>query len=146
MAHRKNVFSIQRRIQLFHTDAAGILFYSKAFELAFEAFDALLSSLGVSVAHIIAESDFLLPYVHAEADYLLPLTVGQQVTINVTVENLGDSSCTLRYDFFTPDNEKALTAKTVQVAVNKKTGQKMSLPRPLRDGLERYAKGNDVNL
>ncbi len=135
--------SIQRKIQLYHTDAAGILFYSKVFDLAFEAFDALLDSAGVSIDYIILESDFLFPYVHAEADYLLPLSVGQLVTIYASVERIGESSCIISYEIFTLEKKKAVSAKTVHVSIDKKTKQKIALPESLRTALKLYVKQSD---
>lgn len=135
---RTKAFVFERKVQLFHTDAAGILFYSRVFDLAFEAFDALLASIGVSVAHIIEESDFLFPYVHAEADFVMPVYVGEHLQIHVLVERVGESSCGLYYEFFTSSGELALTAKTVHVSIDKRSKKKIPLPPRLRNGLISY--------
>ena len=130
-------FYYQSKIGLHHTDAAGILFYSHIFTLAYDAFDAWLEHIGVGVAWIINESDFLFPYVHAEADYLKAMTVGHNVTIVLTIENVGASSLTLNYDFLV-DEEMAARAKTVHVAIHKKTKEKIELPPALVTGIEKF--------
>lgn len=120
-------FVHQTKIGLHHTDAAGILFYSQIFNLAYEAFDAWLDHIGAGVAWIINESNFLFPYVHAEADYIRAMTVGKSVTIVLTAENVGESSLTLNYEFFVGE-EKTAHAKTVHAAISKKTKEKIALP------------------
>ena len=130
-------FTYTTKIGLHHTDAAGILFYSQIFNLAYEAFDAWLDYLGVGVAWIIRDSDFLFPYVHAEADFLSGMTVGQTATIELSVENIGRSSLTLMYDFMV-DGQQAARAQTVHVAMSKKTKAKIELPEKLSKALIRF--------
>ena len=130
-------FEIDRRILLHQTDSAGILFYSKIFELAFDAFSNFLQTCGVSVGYIIRESDYLLPYVHAEADYLLPLSVDDLVKIVLHVEKIGETSFILNYDLL-KGGQMAAFVKTVHVAVNKQSGRKMPLPGDIRRGLESF--------
>jgi len=130
-------FSYKTKIQLHHTDAAGGLFFSKLFELMFEAFDDLLDKIGASVAYIIRDSDFLLPFVHAEADFLSPAFVDDKIQIDISVENIGESSITLCYDIKRGD-EKVAAAKTVHVAMDKATLRKSTLPAVIRQGLQAY--------
>ena len=131
-------FHYTTKIQLYHTDAAGVLFYSKIFDLAFNAFDSLLEKCGVSVAHIIHESDFSMPFVRAEADYMAPLTVGDVVTIRIIVEKIGETSFVLNYEM-TKDGAPAARVKTVHVTISKTTLEKIPLPSDIRQGLELYA-------
>jgi len=130
-------FSYKTKIQLHHTDAAGVLFYSKLFELMFEAFDDLLDKIGASVAYIIRDSDFLLPFVHAEADFLSPVFVDDKIQIDISVDHIGESSITLCYDIKRGD-EKVAAAKTVHVAMDKATLRKSTLPAVIRQGLQTY--------
>jgi len=125
------------QIQLYHTDAAGILFYSRLFDLAFEAFNAFLQSLNISVAWIIRESDFLMPYVHAEADYLIPLKVGDEVVFHLKIERIGNSSFVVHYAVHLGD-QTAATIKTVHVTIDKLGKHKIDLPEKLRQALESY--------
>ena len=131
-------FHYTTKVQLYHTDAAGVLFYSKIFDLAFNAFDALLEKCGVSVAYIIRESDFSMPFVRAEADYLAPLMVDDVVTIRIIVEKIGDTSFVLNYEL-TKAGVLAARVKTVHVTISKETLEKIPLPLEIRQGLELYA-------
>lgn len=129
-------FEYTTRVQLYHTDSAGILFYSKIFELAFQAYDAFLEECGASVHYIINEADYTIPFVHAEADYLSPLVVDDRVTITLHVDKTGETSFTLRYDIHEGD-QLAAQVKTVHVTVSKKTRAKVQLPEKIRQGLEK---------
>ena len=130
-------FHYTTKIGLHHTDAAGILFYSQIFSLAYEAFDAWLEHLGVGVAWIIQESDFLFPYVHAEADYFSGMTVGQTTVVDLSVENIGCSSLTIVYHFQVEGRSTA-SVKTVHVAISKKSNNKIDLPDEMQRALTTF--------
>jgi 1,4-dihydroxy-2-naphthoyl-CoA hydrolase len=131
------IFTHASRIQLHHTDAAGIVFYSRLFDLAFEAFSAFLQHVGVSVAFIIRDSAFLMPFVHAEVDFLRPLGVGDEVIFQMQVEQIKSSSYTVAYTVLSA-GEVAARMKTVHVTIDKETEKKIPLPEKLRLALEPY--------
>jgi len=131
------IFTYTTHIQLHHTDAAGIVFYSRLFDLAFEALSAFLQHISVSVAFIIRESSFLMPFVHAEVDFLRPLGVGDEATFEIQIEQIGNSSYTVAYAVVS-GGETAARLKTVHVTIDKKTKNKISLPVKLRSALEPY--------
>ena len=133
-------FTRTTKIGLHHTDAAGLLFVSQLFTLAYETFDAWLETLGVSVAWIIQESGFLFPYIHAEADFLEGMTVGQTVTIELSVEKMSRSSLTLNFLFYVGECQTAC-AKTVHVSMSKKTNSKIDLPEVLRKSINDFIQG-----
>ncbi|MBN1467029.1 acyl-CoA thioesterase [candidate division KSB1 bacterium] len=128
-------FEYKTRVRLHQTDAAGILFHSKIFELAFDAYAEFLHAHGVSVSAIIHTADYTMPYIHAEADYLAPLTVDDPVTIVMRVEKIGATSFTLTYDL-SADGRLVGRVKTAHVTVSKETGQKIPLPDAIRRSLE----------
>ncbi len=119
------------RIRLYHTDAAGILFFAHIYNLAQDAYEEMLNHIGLDVRTIITKSDFLFPFVHSEADYKKMVTVGEELEIQVTVEKIGKSSFTLLFRFINSKQEEAAVVKTVSVSVDKKTGQKIPLPKQL---------------
>lgn len=131
------MFTLTTQIQLHHTDAAGIVFYSRLFDLAFEALSAFLQHIGVSVAFIIRESSFLMPFVHAEVDFLRPLGVGDEATFQIYIEQIGNSSYTVAYAVVS-GGETAARLKTVHVTIDKETKNKIPLPDMLRSALEPY--------
>ncbi len=130
-------FRYESRILLPHTFAAGILFYSRMFELAFAAFSAFLDHIGIGVHYIIHESPFLVPFVHADVDFLQPLRLGDEAIFELQVERLGTTSFTMNYTV-TSGGRPAARLRTVHVTVAKSDGRPMPLPEALRRGLQPY--------
>ncbi|MBN2413352.1 acyl-CoA thioesterase [candidate division KSB1 bacterium] len=131
----------RKTVRLYHTDAAGILYYSHIYTMAHDVYEEMLRKIGLSVSYILNESDFLLPFVHSEADYKDTITVGTELEIRLKVERIGKTAYTLCYFFLNKKGVEVAFVKTVSVAVNKKTLQKIPLPDKLRDGLQRVANG-----
>lgn len=129
------MFSFQTTVKLHNTDSAGLLFFAHQFKMAHDAYESWLDSIGLGFAKLFAERDFLLPIVHAEADFKTALAVGDRLTIELSVEEIGNSSFTLAYDIRTADDVVAGTAKTVHVCLDKVNRGSMPLPDDLRDAL-----------
>jgi len=94
-----------------------------------------MTSIGYDFNHIINEADFLILIAHAESEYRKPLQLGENLTVELTVESVGQSSFVLHYIVADESNEPAAVLKTVHVAVKKETGIKMHLPESLREKL-----------
>lgn len=133
------MFHYHTTIKLYHTDAAGILFFGHLFMIAYDAFQEFSEQMGLGVGTILHNEDYILPVVHAEADFAAPLRVGDRITVQVRVERLGTSSITISYRFAGEHGNALGTAKTVHVAVSRETRAAIPLPRALRDVLEKYA-------
>ncbi len=129
------MFTIDFSVQLPDTDAAGILFFGNYFRLAHDAYEAFMETIGFSLRHIIGEADFLVLIAHAEADYSKPMRLGDKLTAELQVENLGQASFVLAYSLKDVNNDIAATVKTVHVTIDKKSGGKIPLPERLREKL-----------
>ena len=130
------MFEFQTKIKLHHTDAAGIMFFANYFELAHDAYEAFLESIGFSIRDMLDKLDFLLVIVHAEADFKVPYRLGEKINIKIHLEKISTSSIVLQYDFLNSNQKKTGFAKTVHVSINKKTNQKQILPESLRLALD----------
>jgi 1,4-dihydroxy-2-naphthoyl-CoA hydrolase len=122
-------FIHRSRIYLHHTDAAGRLFFANQFYLVHEAKEHFLLSLGVPLRTFLDHPEATFPIVHAEADFKAVLLAGDEVDIAVSVENIGETSVTFSFILTRPDGELAGTAKTVSVAVDKRTRKKIPVPQ-----------------
>ncbi len=131
------MYIYQTKIKLHETDAAGLLFFSNQFKIIHDAYEALLETIGFGFAEIIKHKDFFLPIVHSESDYKLPLFVGDVIDIQVSVENVGQTSFTFAYKLLNARQEVVGTARTVHVTVDKKTHQKIPLPADFRSKIEK---------
>jgi 1,4-dihydroxy-2-naphthoyl-CoA hydrolase len=126
-------------IKLHQTDAAGLLFYSRIFEITNDAFQDLLEKSQLDLSELLSSGDLLTPVVHAEADYKMPLKVGDQVEVRLTLDGIGKSSYTLSYDIL-KDNQIAGWVKIVHVSLSKTSGEKTSVPERLKNILARHPK------
>lgn len=130
------MFIHQTAVRLHHTDAAGLLFFAEQFQLAHDAYETFMESIGYAFAPLIRNSEYLLPIVHAEADFMKPLSTGDKIEIQVKAEKIGDSSFTLAYALLRDRTELVGTVRTVHVLINRRSGESISILPELRRQLE----------
>lgn len=128
------MFETQTDVKLHDTDAAGILFFANHFRIAHSTYESFMKSIGCGLDYIIRESDYLLLIVHAEADYKRSLFLGDNFTISLKAE-IGRTSFVLAYSFTDAQGNVASILRTVHVAIDKKTREKIPLPEKVRQGL-----------
>lgn len=131
------VYEKEITIRLSHTDAVGILFFSRIFELGDDILEGMLEDSGIPMAEAM-RANVITPVVHAEADYRIPVTVGDRVKVRAVVERLGTSSITWNFSFKHPAGGEAAMVKVVQVSIDKTTRMKIPLPQRLREALSKY--------
>ncbi|MBL8992234.1 MAG: acyl-CoA thioesterase [Spirochaetia bacterium] len=137
------VFTHQIRVKLFHTDAAGILFYGRIYEFTQETAEAFLEHIGFPLRVMFNGGPdhghpFLLPIVHSEADYIAPMTVGDEITVHLKILKIGQTSLTLGFELSNQNDAKVAVAKTIQVCIDKKTRQKIPLSPLLIEKSKNY--------
>lgn len=125
----------ETKIRLQHTDAAGVVFFARYFELAHEAYEHMLDALGHAFPADLGTAPILFPIVHAESDYRAMLRLGDAVRVEVAVAAVKSRSFTLTYRFLNPAGEEAAALTTVHVAVDKATGRSTQLPQDLATAL-----------
>lgn len=126
-------FVVKKHIYLRDTDATGVLYFNQLLRLALEAFEDFLISKQLPLRDIFDRKDFLLPIVHTEADFSAPLRVSDQISIEVAVEKIGESSLSMRYTFYDTKSRSAVgSALIVHVAVDRNSFQKIPFPQEFR--------------
>lgn len=70
-----------------------------------------------------------------EIDFDRPIEADEDVTVALGVSELGNSSLALEYEIRT-DGERAATARTVQVLVDRETGQSRPIPAEWRERID----------
>jgi 1,4-dihydroxy-2-naphthoyl-CoA hydrolase len=129
------MFTHHSRIYLHHTDAAGRLFFANQFYLIHEAKEHFLASLGLRIENLLEHPLVTFPLVHAEADYKAVLVAGDEIDISVRIEKIGTTSVVFQFTILKA-GLLAGTAKTVSVAVDKRTNQKVPIPAEWRKKFE----------
>ena len=127
-------------IRLQHTDAAGVVFFARFFELAHLAFEDLLDALGNPLPQDLAGAALILPIIHAQSDYRAALRMGDHLRIDVTVDVVRSRSFTLGYVFTksddsNPEGREVAQLRTVHAAVDTTSGKATALPETLARAL-----------
>lgn len=126
------MFVHHSQIRIFHTDAAGVIFYGSLFPIFQEAFEQYLESMGSSASDYINHPQYLMPIVHAEADYKKPLRAGDKISIAVETQSIGTTSATIGFVLRNETMEIAATGRIVVVAIEKKSWTKVPFPDTLK--------------
>lgn len=125
---------LHTRISLGDTDAAGVLFYARLFEIVQRAFEAFLAERGLPIDRCL-DAGILAPVVHAEADFRSPLRLGDAITVAASVESIGDSSVRMAYVVRSEDGSLAAEALVVHVCIGG-DGRSVPVPEALRRALQ----------
>lgn len=133
-------FIYKTQIRLHDTDAAGILFFANQFKFLHDAYEHVLEKMGFSFNDMLNKRSYFLPIVHAQSDYKKPLFVGDKIIVTVTVEHIGTTSFSFAYLIHDLKKQLVGSGKTVHVTIDKKTRQKIKLPKECRQALEKFAK------
>lgn len=129
-----NALATQVVIRLPHTDAAGVLFYPRIFDLEEELFERWLESGGMSVRAMLERKLAPTPIVRCEADYRAPVRVGDRLDARLEGVEAGRSSYELRWSFDLGDR-RAMDVRVRRAAIDPSAGTSVDLPEILRKWL-----------
>ena len=124
-------------IRLQHTDAAGVVFFARFFDLAHLAFEDALDAIGHPLPRDLANAALILPVVHSRTDYRAALRLGDPVHIDVHSHEVRSRSFTLRYEFSKPDGSAVATTLMAHAAVDTRSGRATVLPEDLAAALRK---------
>ena len=128
-------------VRLHHTDAAGVIFYSRLLELAHEAYEALLEQAGLGLGRVLAQGEVRLPVVAVEAAFTGPIRVGDRLQVELTLTRRGDHSYQVAYRFRNSAGKEMARATTRHVALDGTHGRPTALPEALGRLVDRAASG-----
>ena len=137
------MFTIKRRINFYDCDPAGILFYSKLFEISHSVYEEMINSFKLKDNYWSNEK-FVVPIIKTDGAYFKPLKAGENISINLSVTLLKNNSFELTYEWIDKSSELAAKARTVHVFVDKRRWKKIPIYEDIVKGLESHQR--DVNL
>lgn len=132
------MFTAKNKVRMHDTDMAGILYFANQFRFVHDAFEDFVEMEGITFQQVLQKEDFLFVIVHVEADYLGHLTIGDNLDIHVSVENIGNSAFTILYYIYKKNGFLVGKAKTVHVTLDKATRKKMPIPEHLKILLQKH--------
>jgi len=131
-------FRATRIVRFGHCDPAGIIFYPRYFDLIHEVKeDWFRMALDWSFAKSIAEMKKGFPIVRLASEFHSPSRLGDELTIVLTVPQLGRSSIAVDYALTCGDQLRA-EMRTVVVQVDLTDGRSRPIAGELRERIERF--------
>ena len=125
------------RIRFGHCDPAGIVFFPQYLVL-FNGLveDWVSDGLGIPYNELIMDRRIGLPTVSLHCEFRAVSRIGDEVTLGLRVEALGNRSITLALDCRAGD-ELRVEARTVIVSTSLESHRAIALPPDLRGAIER---------
>lgn len=117
-------------VRLPHTDAAGVLFYPRIFEIEEELFERWLEAGGMSVRAMLDRTLAPTPIVRCEAEYRVPVRTGDRLRARLAGLDVGRSSYELQWSFDLGDR-RAMDVRVRRVAIDPAAGTAIDLPERL---------------
>jgi acyl-CoA thioesterase FadM len=87
-------FVYQRTVRFAEVDAAKVMYFSRAYEVAHEVFEELMAAAGYPPGETFEQGEWGMPLVHTEADYKGPWRMGERMHVSAAiVESHGRTVC-----------------------------------------------------
>lgn len=131
------LFERPLRIRFSHCDPAGIVFFPQYLVMLNGLVeDWFTDCLGVNYSRLLGPRRIGMPIVRLECEFRAVSRMGDDVTLGLAVERIGNSSLTLALHCRAGEQER-MRSRQVLVATDLDTHQARALPDDLRSALER---------
>lgn len=130
-------FSTEFTVRFGQVDTAGVVYFSRAFEVAHEAFEELMVAMGLPMASVFEHESWGMPLVHVDADYRKPWRLGETILVDVSAVELGSRTVHFTYDFKDPEGDVRTTVRMRHAFVQLDTFKSCAVPAAIQSGLER---------
>jgi len=133
------MFVVKNKVRMHDTDMAGILYFPRQFRFCHEALEDFVEAEGLSFNEVFNDKPYVFVIKHCEADYFAPLHVGDDLTVELYLESLGNTSFVVGYKIFKVLTKQLVgTAKTVHVTLDSTTRTKIPVPDEIRNSFQKY--------
>ena len=128
-------FSTTRTVRFGETDPAGIVYFSRFYEYAHEAYEDMLQAGGFPLSDVFS-GQWAMPLVRSEADYSIPSRLGDALNLTLSVDNIGNRSVRYRVDIQGVDGALRARIQHTHATVDLKTGKTCAVPDRLIEALK----------
>ncbi len=129
------MFEHRTKIFFEDTDAAGVMFYAKIFNIIHRAYEIFLEAADFPISSILDSEGVILPILHTEASYKAPLRAGDNISIRIFCVERNDFKYKLEYQVYTKDT-LAVIARTSHICLGNASREGVLLPDNLRNALD----------
>jgi YbgC/YbaW family acyl-CoA thioester hydrolase len=126
VAHRHTA-----RVTFHDADPAGIVFFSRFFEYAHDAFETFMRAGGLPLEDVLAKREIGLPLGGASAEFKRPLRHGDAFTVVVKVKELREKVFVLEHTIEGPSGETCAIVTTTHVCISIADKRARALPQDL---------------
>ncbi|MBS71990.1 MAG: hypothetical protein CMO20_03425 [Thermoplasmata archaeon] len=127
---------LRRRIDWPMVDVAQVVYYPQYFDLAHRFFEESWEEIcGIDYPTLTLERKIGFPAVHTEGDHIAPLRYGDEIVCKLWVEDIGNKSCTWRYNFENQHGLLVWKGHVVTVCVNLDNFESMIIPIEIAESL-----------
>jgi len=127
----------RKTISFYDCDPAGILFFARIFEICHSAYEDLIRSFNLNASYWTNE-EYAVPIIHSEGEFLLPLRTGDEITVEVSVSQLKESTFELHYVCKNGEDEVTNEVKTVHIFVDKRKWKKTPIDPEVKANLSKH--------
>ena len=127
--------SVKKKIYFHQCDPAGILFFGEIFSIAHSAFEDFLSDIGIAGEYFALKINAF-PIISASAQYLKPLKHNDEITVDISLKEIGTTSFQLLFQVYNTSYEISAEVNIAHVCVNAKTFRKSPLTKRIKTVLE----------
>ena len=128
----------EKAVRFAHCDPAGIVFYSRFFELVQEATeDFFRHAIGMPFDDLVERDGIVMPAVALDARWHAPSRLAEILEIDVGVAHLGATSVHFVYELACR-GERRMSARMKQVQTLRATGRPTPIVEPMRGRLAQY--------
>ncbi len=133
-------FRIRQPVRHPDVDRAGIVYFPRFYDFFHRALEDFFSQeIGVPFWEVAEVMGVSFPAVRIETDFERPLAHGDQVTVELETEKLGDRSITIRYRVFRPGlAEPSAVSRIVLCCIEVPTWNPVRVPEKVRNAFERH--------
>ncbi|MFH2028789.1 MAG: thioesterase family protein [Nanoarchaeota archaeon] len=123
----------EHRVRYADTDHFGVVYYARYLDWFETGRTEILRVKGITYSDLEKEGYFA-PVVKVEADYKKPARYDDIVTVETSVEKIGNSNIKFRYNVFNSDGELLVDAYTINVFITKEM-KSVDIPEKVRKAL-----------
>jgi len=129
-------FVHETTVRFSQVDAAQVVYFARAYEMAHEAFEELMAASGLPIGPLFEQSDWGMPLVHSEARYRRPWRLGERIRIEGTINKISERSVEFEYNFLDSQSRVRTTVVMRHAFVSLKTFQPQSVPETFRSAMK----------
>jgi 1,4-dihydroxy-2-naphthoyl-CoA hydrolase len=120
-------FTYQRTVRFSDTDAAGVVYFVNVLNFCHEAYEESLIASGINLKEFFTNPSVAIPITHTAVDFYLPTYCGDQITVQLTPQQLDTHKFVINYQIL---SSQALSSKAVtkHVCIHPHTRNKIEIP------------------